>query len=191
MAAAVIILSVLIIIILLLFIPLKVELRGSVHNDLDLKLKFKYLFGLVSWESKGGKKQVHKEPGGEDVSGDYSWLPHLYNASQTEELWTVTWKFVKRLWGRVKTRNVDIDLAVSLGDDYYTGTIAGFLIPVCLLINRQFATDIRLQPAFEEELFIKGYINADWQVVPGTILAPCLAFFLSKPFRQARCKYYA
>jgi hypothetical protein len=190
LTAAVIILCIAAFVVLLLVIPLRVELRGRVHNRLDLKFRFTYLFGLVSWESsgKGAAQKVRVEGEAQD---EYSWLPRLYNASQTDGLWESSWKLVRRLWGRVKIKNVDVDLNVSLGDDYYTGTIAGFLIPVCLFVNRQFATDIRLQPAFEEDLLIEGHVNADWQVVPVSILIPCLGFILSAPCRQARRKYYA
>lgn len=190
MTAAVIILCIAALIILLLVIPVRVELRGSVHNHLDLKFRFKYLFGLITWETSGRsrKRKIRSETG---VAGEYSWLPRLYDVSRTEGLWDTSRKLLRGLWGRVKIENIDVDLTVSLGDDYYTGTIAGFLIPVSLFVNRQFNTDIRLQPAFEEDLLIEGHVNIDWQAVPWAILLPCLAFIFSVPFRQARSRYYA
>ena len=191
MTAAVIALLIAALIILVLVIPLRVEMRGSVHNSVDLRLRFRGLFGLVNWEIGSGKGAAGNVQAERDVSDDYSWLPRFYNVSQTQGLWAAAWKLIRRLWGRVKTGNIDVDLTVSLGDDYYTGTIAGFLIPVCLFINHQFATGIRLSPAFEEDLLIEGHVNADWQIVPGRILIPCLAFIFSLPFRQARSRYYA
>jgi hypothetical protein len=119
----------------------------------------------------------------------FDWLPRIYQASQTAGLWDKTWKLIKRLWGRVRIEKVDIALKVSLGDDYYTGTVAGMMIPLCLFINRQFATAINLQPAFEEDLLIEGHLNADTQVLPGQIIIPCLAFIFSSPFRHARNIY--
>lgn len=191
MTAAVIILCAAALVILLLVIPVRVELRGSVHNRLDFKLRFEYLFGLVSWESSGRKAATRKSQPESDVADDYDWLPRLYDVCRTEGLWDRSWKLARRLWGHVKVEKIDVDLTVSLGDDYYTGTIAGFLIPVCLFINRQFATEINLKPAFEEDLLIEGHINADWRVVPGGILIPFLAFIISSPFRQAYHRYHA
>jgi hypothetical protein len=191
LTAAVIILCVAALVIILLVIPLRIELRGSVHNRFDFKLRFEYLFGLVSWESSGRKGAVRKVQAEGDIPDDYSWLTRYYDISQTEGLWDRSWTLARRLWGRVKIEKIDVDLTVSLGDDYYTGTIAGFLIPVCLFVNRRFATDINLRPAFEEDLFIEGHIDADWWVVPGGILIPCLAFIFSAPFRQAYHKYHA
>jgi hypothetical protein len=191
LTAAVIVLCVVALVVLLLIIPLRVELRGNVHNRLDVKLRVEYLFGLVGWESGGRKVIRRKLDGGEESGEAYNWLLRLYDISRTEKLGDRSWNLVRRLWGRVKVENIDIDLAVSLGDDYYTGTIAGFLIPVCLFVNSRFDTDINLRPAFEEDLLVDGHINADWHALPGAILVPCLAFIFSAPFRQAYHKYHA
>lgn len=187
MAAAVTVLCIAALVLLLLVVPLKIELRGSVHNRLDLVLRYKYLFGLICWESKGSRA-ARVESGAEE---DFDWLPRIYHAARTEGLWGRVWRLVKRLWGRVRVENVDVDLFVSLGDDYYTGTIAGYLVPFSLFINSRFGTAINLHPAFQEDLLVEGHINADWRVLPIRVIWPLLLFYFSLPFQQARRRYYA
>jgi hypothetical protein len=92
----------------------------------------------------------------------------------------------RRLCGRVRVNSIQSDLSVSLGDDYYTGMLAGLLIPLVLYLNQRFKGAIILRPAFEEELFLEGDISGDLRVRPIQVLVPCLAFALSPQFRQAR-----
>ena len=83
-------------------------------------------------------------------------------------------------------QSIQSDLRVSLGDDYYTGMLAGLLIPLVLYLNRRYNGTIMLRPSFEEDLFLEGDIWGDLQVRPIQVLVPCLAFALSPEFRQAR-----
>ncbi len=187
MAAAVTVFCLIALIALLLVIPVKVEIRGSVDKRLDLTLRFKYLFGLVCRERKAGPDILE---GHEDGEG-FNWVLRIYDMFRTEGLWGRLRELFKRLRGRARIENVDVDLSVSLGDDYYTGTMAGYLIPIVLLINSRFGTDISLQPAFEEDLFIKGHVYLDWSMRPVHVIRPLLSFYHSLPVRQARLRYYA
>jgi hypothetical protein len=92
----------------------------------------------------------------------------------------------KHLSGRARVQSIQSDLSVSLGDDYYTGMLAGLLIPLVLYLNQRFNGTIMLRPSFEEDLFLEGDISGDLWVRPVRVLVPCLAFALSPEFRQAR-----
>lgn len=190
MTAAVIILVCLILLALLLLVPVRIELRGNVNNSFICTARFTYLFGLVRWESARGQGRSTEVHNGQQEGEGFSRMERLYKACQTEGIWDRSWELIRKLRSEIHLDRLNIALNVSLGEDYYTGLVAGALIPVSLFLNKQFATDIRLIPAFEEDLMIEGHINADAWMVPLQVMAPCASFMFSAPFRRARKIYY-
>ncbi len=77
------------------------------------------------------------------------------------------------------------DLTVSLGDDYYTGMLAGLAIPLVLYLNQRFDGEISLRPAFEEDLLLEGDLLAGFSLSPLKMIVPCLIFACSPQFRRA------
>ncbi len=186
MTLLLIVLIVLILVVFLLVIPLEIELSAGFHGRAVFQTRFKYLFGLISWETGGSRcKKIGREK--KAAGGDQlSMLSHTCEAIQVKGLWGRMWLLVKRLAGSVSVRSINSDLIISLGDDYYTGMLAGLLIPLVLYLNQRMAVDVSLRPAFEEDLLLEGDLSADFQVRPLAVIGPCLAFACSPQFRRAR-----
>ena len=186
MALLLIALSIVALIFLLLALPLGIGLSASFHGSAVLTARIKYFFGLFSWElSTGGKgrdKQAKQAADGESNYGVF----RVTEAVQVKGLGNKTRLLAKHLLRRVQVQSIQSDLRVSLGDDYYTGMLAGLLIPLVLYLNRRYSGGIMLRPSFEEDLFLEGDIWGDLRVRPIQVLVPCLAFALSPEFRQAR-----
>ena len=187
MAAAITVFCIITLIVLLLIMPVKVEIRGSIDKRFDLKLRFRYLCGLICWERKTSPRTRKGSKDGQN----FDRVLRIYNVLRTEGLGSHLWKLIKRLRGRVRIEKFDVGLSISLGDDYYTGTMAGYLIPIALLINSCFGTNINVQPAFEDGLFIKGHVYLVSSMRPIRVIWPLLPFYFSLPVRQVRRKYYA
>jgi hypothetical protein len=172
--------------VLLLVLPLGIGLSASFHGGAVFSARIKYFSGLFSWEfstGRGGrKKQTKQAADGESPSGIF----RVTEVVQVKGLGDRIKLLVKRVARRAKVQSIQSDLRVSLGDDYYTGMLAGLLIPLVLYLNQRFDGAILIRPAFEEDLFLEGGISGDIQVRPIQVLLPFLAFALSTEFRQAR-----
>jgi hypothetical protein len=178
-------LSVAVLIFLLLVLPLVIGLSASFHGGAVFGARIKYFFGLFSWELSGGdgrNKQAKQVGDGGSPYGIF----RVIEVVQVKGLGDRIRLLAKHVARRAKVQSIQSDLKVSLGDDYYTGMLAGLLIPLVLYLNQRFDGTILIRPAFEEDLFLEGDISGDLRVRPIQVLVPCLAFALSPEFRQAR-----
>lgn len=186
MALLLIALSVAVFIILLLVLPLGIGLSASFHGKAVFTARLNYFFGLFSWKlSAGHKGRGRQTKRAVDEESPYG-ISRVIEAAQVKGLGARVMLLVKQLSRRTRVYSVQSDLRVSLADDYYTGMLAGLLIPMVLYLNQRFNGTVILRPAFEEELFLEGDISGDLRVRPIEVLVPCLAFALSPEFRQAR-----
>ena len=170
-------------IVLALAIPVEIEISAAIHGRAVAQTRFKLLFGLVSFAVKGGAGR--KERGGTGAEGP-PLLGKLFNAAQVEGIWPGSWGLVKRLASCVKVKRLSTDLTVSLGDDYYTGMLAGLAIPLVLYLDRRFDGGISLRPAFEEDLLLEGDLLAGFSLQPLKMIVPCLVFACSPQFRRVK-----
>ena len=186
MALLLIALSVAALIFLLLVLPLGIGLSASFHGGAVFSARIKYFFGLFSWELSTGRnwrnRHAKQAADGESPYGIF----RVIEAVQVKGLGDRIRLLAEHLARRAKVQSIQSDLRVSLGDDYYTGMLAGLLIPMVLYLNQRFNGTIMLRPAFEEDLFLEGNISGDLRLRPVQVLVPCLAFALSPEFRQAR-----
>jgi hypothetical protein len=170
-------------IILALAIPVEIEISAAIHGRAVAQTRFKLLFGLITFDAKGGA--ARKEPG--KTGGDgLPLLEKLFNAARVEGIWPRSWSLAKRFVSCVKVKRLATDLTVSLGDDYYTGMLAGLAIPLALYLDRRFDGGVSLRPAFEEDLLLEGDLLAGFSLQPLKMIVPCLVFACSPQFRRAR-----
>lgn len=170
-------------IVLALSIPVEIEFSAAIHGRVVAQTRFKLLFGLVSFAVKGGAGR--KERGGKGGEG-YHFLEKLYNAARVEGIGLRSWALAKRFASCVKVKRLASDLTVSLGDDYYTGMLAGLAIPLVLFLDRRFGGGISLRPAFEEDLLLEGDFLAAFSLQPLKMVMPFLVMACSPQFRSVR-----
>lgn len=185
MAPLIIVLAILALIILLLVLPLGIRLSASFHGGAIFKARIK-CFGLLSWEMSTAHAREEKPARAELEKTAHHTISQMLDAAQVKGLGARIRLLIKQIYRRVRVESIQSDLRVSLGDDYYTGMLAGIFIPAVLYLNQRFDGTVLIQPAFEEELFLEGDICSDLQVRPVHMLAPCLGFALSPEFRRAR-----
>jgi hypothetical protein len=171
---------------LLLALPLGIWLSASFHGSVVFTTRIKCFFGLFSWQFSTGRSARHKQV---KPAADGESPRHIFRAIDAVQVKGLIGRIgllARRLSGRARVNSIQSDLSVSLGDDYYTGMLAGLLIPLVLYLNQRFNGAIVLRPAFEEDPLLEGDISGDLRVRPIQVLVPCLAFALSPQFRQAR-----
>ena len=182
--------GILTLLVILLCIPLEIELSGHMQGKPDVRVRFIYLFRLISWDLKRWKdKSDSGRPVPEKPKQNVLGLTEAWELSQVDGLIEVVWSLIKKLFHNVKAGRVEADLRISLGDDYYTGMLFGYLIPFMLYVEQPPQYDVKIQPAFEEDLLLEGNVYGNWQVRPIEVLEPCLAFAFSRPAWRAGRKF--
>jgi hypothetical protein len=174
------------IILLFLSLPVDVELCLRIRGRADFGLRIKYLFGLAQWAGREGSRARAKHMANSTKQAGGSMTPRLWDAAQVDGVWNSIWQLLKRLTGQVRIRRIEADLRVSLGDDYYTGMLAGLLMPLVILLNGLAEGDKTVRPVFEEDLLLDGFLKADLRLRPVGVIIPCLAFISSAPVQRAR-----
>jgi hypothetical protein len=170
-------------IVLALAIPVEIEFSAAMHGRAVAQTRFKLFFGLISFIVNGDAGR--KEPG--KMGGDgVPFLEKLFNAAQVEGIGVRSWGLAKRFASCVKVKRLTADFTVSLGDDYYTGMLAGLAIPLVLYLDRRFDGGISLRPAFEEDLLLEGDLLAGFSLQPLKMIVPCLVFTCSPQFRRVK-----
>jgi hypothetical protein len=185
---ALLIFSVLILalIVLMLALPMGIWLTASFHGRVVLSARINFFFGLFSWRLQGGRAGRSGQAGQAESEESPDGIFRVVEAVRVKGLGHRVWLLGKQVSQRVKVQSIQSDLQVSLGDDYYTGMLAGILIPLVLYFNRMFNGAVMIRPAFDEDLYLEGDISGNLRVRPIEVLVPCLAFTLSPEFRQAR-----
>jgi len=186
LAPVIVVLAVVALIILLLLLPLGIRLSASFHGSARYNARIRFLFGLLSWQVSTGRVRGEKPAGPDIEKTNDSGMSRVIEAAQVRGLGARIKLLIRQIYRRVRVQSVQSDLKVSLGDDYYTGMLAGIFIPAVLYLNQRFDGGVLIQPAFEEDLFLEGDICGDLQVRPIHVLVPCLGFALSPEFRRAR-----
>ena len=170
-------------IVIILAIPVEIEFSAAIHGRAVAQTRFKLLFGLVSFALGGG---AGRKAGRKAESGGVPFLEKLLNTAQVEGIGARSRALARHLLSCVKVKRLASDLTVSLGDDYYTGMLAGLSIPLLLYLNQRFDGGISLRPAFEEDLLLEGDMQSVFSLQPLGIIVPCLVFACSPQFRRAK-----
>ena len=131
-------------------------------------------------EPSNGHKKVKPDEGSDRYSSLFRWVDIV----QIDGLWNRLFILLRKVKGKIHIRNVDSEISVSLGDDYYTGMFSGILLPLTLILNNSAGNSINVQPVFEEDLIFKGYLTAGMRLRPISVIIPCLQFVASEPVRK-------
>lgn len=187
MALLIICLLILSLIILVLVCPVLVEAKAVFNGHADVSLKIYFIFRLFCWELKKEKPRTGEAGGIESQQKSYLGFSRIIRMVQISGLWSKTQLLVTRLAYGMKVRDIESDITVGLGDDYYAGMMIGILLPFILFLNSRFATRLELHPAFEEDLLIEGYLSGSFQMRPITVFIPIATFVFSRPGWKALC----
>jgi hypothetical protein len=181
LALLIVVLAVLLLIILVLVVPVEVEFFLNFNNSVNFKLRIFYLFRLISWEPLRAKVARRKRPSSRSKRrGGLKWRT-FFEAIQVRGLWSSILVLLRRMVRAVKVRRLESDIKISLGEEYYTGMFIGMSIPVTLLLNSWLSSNLKIVPAFEEDLMIDGHLAGAITVRPINMLAPMTAFMFSPP----------
>ena len=97
-------------------------------------------------------------------------------------------RLVRRLLRQLKPRKLRLELRAGLGDPADTGRLWGMLVPLLLLLARENADSVRIEPEFSRRCFeLDGHATV--RVIPALLLLVLLGYFFTRAPWRALTQY--
>ena len=170
--------------VLLLFVlcvPLDIVIHTDVYGKPKFRLRFSWLFGLVSKEMTGKKEKPEKKRKAakgkkrhrrQDTRVIFSILKTKGVLRQFQEL-------LKGVFSCLKFRDLVADFKIGLGDPADTGLLFAIIGPAAAILGSSHHHQIRFEPSFSDDAVLQGYSHGTVRLHPIHLAAPFLKFAFS------------
>jgi hypothetical protein len=189
--AAVVLGSLVLLLTLALCVPLDLELDLDTHRRPKFRTRLVWLFGLLRKEIGRRKKEPEKEEPEKKAPAEKekrkgpgdkkTGVRFVFDLLRTRGLMGQIKRLVRDILGRIEVRNLLAKLRVGLGDPADTGLMWALIAPGTFLFNPSFPHRLEVEPSFEDEPTLEGYLHGTARVVPIRLVAPSLTFVFSLP----------
>lgn len=172
MLALYIVVGIVLLVVLVLSIPVDTAFDVDGPGGARSRTRIGWLFGLL-WKDVGRKRKKAPKKKKKERKG-FAFLSLL----MTRGVATGLLKLVRRIFSRIKVRDLDARLRIGLDDPADTGMLYSALWPALIPLTYTGSTRVRMELSFEEpalELAARGRIR----VFPIRMVWPMLAFALS------------
>jgi hypothetical protein len=163
---------------LTLCVPLDILLRFNASQKPKLRIRLRWLFGLVTSELAGEKKSSDDESKQEQKGLGFS---AIFDILRTKGLGSHLFRLIRGIFRKIKIKELAADLKVGLENPADLGLLFAFLSPLNLLTRYFSPYHVSLQPNFTEEAFLQGYACATARLQPIRLVPPLAGFAFSKP----------
>lgn len=159
---------------LLLLIP--VDLVFSVERDENLKMKARvgWMFGLVRKEFPVGKKEKpEKKPKGGKRN-----LKSVMAALTTEGFAQKLLGYLRNTLGVLKIRDLKANWRIGLGDPVDTSMLFALIAPTMVFVRSFSSVNVEVEPDFDTEK-LQGYCMGSVRAMPIRVVGVSIPFVLS------------
>jgi len=173
--------SLAVILFLVLCVPLDMVLHADVYGKPKFRLRFSWLFGLVSKEITGEKKKPpekkraaksKKKRGRRDTRVIFSILRTKGVLRRLKEL-------LKDVFSCLKFRELVADFKIGLGNPADTALLFAIIGPATAFLGSSYLHKIRLQPSFGDDAVLEGYSHITVRLHPIRLASPFPKFAFS------------
>lgn len=173
MLAVAILVSLAVLIIFTLCVPLELAL----HFDTDRKPKFsiriRWLFGIVSKDlRKTGQR------------GTRGKIRTAFQVLRTRGLLRQVSRLLRGIISRIKIRELRANLKIALDNPADMGFLFAFVAPVNYLLSSYTPYEISIQPSFNDDAILEGYLHGTARLQPILLVPPLLGFAFSPPIMR-------
>jgi hypothetical protein len=172
--AVAILVSLAVLIIFTLCVPIELAL----HFDTDRKPKFsiriRWLFGIVN---KDLRKTEQKDIRGKTRTS--------FQVLRTRGLLRRFSRLLRDTIRRIKIRELRANLKIALDNPADTGVIFAFVAPVNYILSSYTPYEISIQPSFNDDAILEGYLHGTARLQPIRLVPPLLGFACSPPVMRA------
>ena len=174
--------SLALLVILALWIPLDVVFRADMQEKPRFRLRFSWLFGLVSQEVSRGKKQPEEERKKAEKkrkpAEKRKRIKGILQIIRVRGLPSQLKRLVKDLLGSLNISRLVVNLKIGLDNPADTGFLFAFIGPAILFLHPPFPHRINIEPSFEKATFA-GYSYGRVRLKPLQLVPPLLKFIFS------------
>ncbi len=173
--------------VLVLSVPLDMVIHLDVSGQPKLRLRLAWLFGLVSKEIKKGKREPEDKR--RAVEGRPKRRKRAIGARgilkilRTKGLLRQLKGLIKDFITRIEIRELVADFRIGLGDPAETGLLFALIGPATSFLRPP--SRLSLEPSFEDEPVVEGYLHGEIRLVPIRLVAPFIRFALSPATARA------
>ena len=179
MLALYIIAGIVLFVVLVLSIPVDMVLDLEATERAGTKMRVGWLFGLF-WKDIRGRRR--KKPVKKERKDFMSFLSVLRVRGLPEGIL----RLIRRMFGRIKVGQMDVDIRLGLDDPADTGMIYSVLWPLLVPVNPFGPVNFRVEPIFDEPAF-ETSLHGRIRVYPIQMVGPVLRFIFSPTgFRAIR-----
>lgn len=155
-----------------LAIPVELQARATLEDELDAGLRVRWLFGLVERDVSAPERGSGGQP------------RSLPRRAQLELLWRKPFRDrVARLYARcrpaIQIGTLSGRARIGLGDPADTGRAMGVLLPLCAALSLHPKVELNLDTDWSQAAVV-GRVHGEVRVIPLGLVRPVVAFALSR-----------
>jgi hypothetical protein len=176
---AVVILALLIL--FFLCMPLDLVLHADVYGKPKFRLRFSWLFGLVSREITGEKKKPEEKKRVAEGEKKHRLRDArvIFDILRTKGVLRHLKELLKGVFSCLKFRDLVADFKIGLGDPADTGLLFAFIEPATAFLGSSHRHQIRVEPSFGDEAVLQGYSQGTVRLRPVQLAPPFLKLIFS------------
>jgi len=168
-------------ILIVLYIPLEMVLNTDVYGKPKFRLRFSWLFGLVSREIIPRKEKPAEKEKAVKVRKKRGWRNAriIFRIIRTKGVPKKLIELLKDVFSCFKFRDMVADFKVGLGDPADTGLLFAIIGPATAFLGSSQLHRIRFEPSFSDDAVLQGYSHGTVRLRPIRLVPPFLKFIFS------------
>jgi hypothetical protein len=178
--------SLIVFLIAILSVPLEIQSLIEVDEKPKLKVRLKWLFGLLK-KDIGKKKKSAEKKTKQKVGGGRKWFWAAFRVIRTKGMLNQLRHLAKRIIHSFKIKELRVNFKVGLDDPADTSFILGIINLVRLFWKPSFHHEINIQPDYEGLVFLEGYADLTVRVIPIRIAVSLARFLFSWSSMNVMC----
>ena len=173
--------SLAVLLIFILCVPLDMVLHADVYSKPKVRLRFSWLFGLVSKEITGKKEKPVEKRRAAKGKKKRRWADTgvIFKILRTKGVLRRLKELLKDVFPCFKFRDLIADFKIGLGDPADTGLLFAFLGPATVFLDSSHLNQIRVEPSFGDDAVLQGYSQGTVRLHPIRLVPPFLKFAFS------------
>ena len=174
--------SLAVLIVLVLCVPLDVVLHLDVYGRPKFTMRLAWLFGLVSKEVRKGKKKLEEKKRvveGKPKPERRAKASTIFRILRTKGLLGQLRNLLRDVFSRLKIRDLGVNLRVGLDNPADTGLLFALIGPATAFLGSSFLHQIRVEPSFDDEAVLEGYLYGTVRLQPIQLVTPLVRFTFS------------
>lgn len=170
-----------VIVFLVLCVPLDLTFCVDVYGKPKSRLRFSWLFGLVSREITREKEKREEKRKATKRKKKFSWrnIRFISRILSTKGVPGRLKELIKDVLSCLKFRYLAADFKIGLGDPVNTGLLFAFLGPATVFFGSSYRHKIRLEPSFSDDAVLEGYLQGTLRLRPIRLVPPFPKFVFS------------